>query len=258
MKKKISLVVAVLVLVLGLAAGNTKTVSYDKDTLSQSCDSVFSIIESGSITSDQITEMSDWNQGYLMAQFESQTGVQMEADTFATALEGWKASLEECGDYESHKDYEFEASSTGVTVTAPATFSDRSADLEFVFDENMTLESFTVNAHYGMSEILEKAGLNTLLGMGTVFVMLIFMSFIISLIKYVPALLNGTSKKKKEEAPKAAPAPAVAAAVEEAEEMDDTELVAVIAAAIAAAEGTSTDGFVVRSIKRRKSNKWNA
>ena len=120
----------------------------------------------------------------------------------------------------------------------------------------MTLESFTVNAHYGMSEILEKAGLNTLLGMGTVFVMLIFMSFIISLIKYVPALLNGTSKKKKEEAPKAAPAPA--AAVEEAEEMDDTELVAVIAAAIAAAEGTTTDGFVVRSIKRRKSNKWNA
>ena len=240
MKKKISLVVAVLVLVLGLAGcGNAKTVSYDKDTLIQSCDAVFDIIESGSITSDQ-------------------TGVQMEADTFATALEGWKASLEECGDYESHKDYEFEASSTGVTVTAPATFSDRSADLEFVFDENMTLESFTVNAHYGMSEILEKAGLNTLLGMGTVFVMLIFMSFIISLIKYVPALLNGTSKKKKEEAPKAAPAPAVAAAVEEAEEMDDTELVAVIAAAIAAAEGTTTDGFVVRSIKRRKSNKWNA
>lgn len=260
MKKKISLVVAVLVLVLGLAGcGNAKTVSYDKDALSQSCDSVFSIIESGSITSDQITEMSDWNQGYLMAQFESQTGVKMEADSFATALEGWKASLEECGDYESHKDYKFEATSTGVTVTAPATFSDRSADLEFVFDENMTLDSFTVNAHYGMSEILEKAGLNTLLGMGTVFVMLIFMSFIISLIKYVPALLNGTSKKKKEEAPKAAPAPAPAAVAEpEAEEVDDTELIAVIAAAIAAAEGTSTDGFVVRSIKRRKSNKWNA
>ena len=36
MKKKISLVVAVLVLVLGLAGcGNAKTVSYDKDTLSQ-------------------------------------------------------------------------------------------------------------------------------------------------------------------------------------------------------------------------------
>ena len=91
MKKKISLVVAVLVLVLGLAGcGNAKTVSYDKDTLIQSCDAVFDIIESGSITSDQITEMSDWNQGYLMAQFENQTGVQMEADTFATAKHPWK------------------------------------------------------------------------------------------------------------------------------------------------------------------------
>ena len=37
---------------------------------------------------------------------------------------------------------------------------------------------------------------------------------------------------------------------------DDLELVAVIAAAIAAAEGTSTDSFVVRSIRRRPSNKW--
>ena len=254
MKKKISLVVAVLVLVLGLAGcGNAKTVSYDKDTLIQSCDAVFDIIESGSITSDQITEMSDWNQGYLMAQFENQTGVQMEADTFATALEGWKASLEECGDYESHKDYEFEASSTGVTVTAPATFSDRSADLEFVFDENMTLESFTVNAHYGMSEILEKAGLNTLLGMGTVFVMLIMISLIISLFNFIPKIQAVFSKKgKKEETKNAGIDNAVTqiAAQEEAE-ADDTELVAVIAAAIAASEGaTSTDGFVVRSIRK--------
>ena len=40
-------------------------------------------------------------------------------------------------------------------------------------------------------------------------------------------------------------------------DLGDEELAAVIAAAVAASEGTSTDGFVVRSIKRRKSNKWN-
>ena len=60
-------------------------------------------------------------------------------------------------------------------------------------------------------------------------------------------------------APAAAPAPAPAPAEEEQEEelADDGELVAVIAAAIAAYEGsTSTDGFVVRSIKRSKTNKW--
>ena len=38
--------------------------------------------------------------------------------------------------------------------------------------------------------------------------------------------------------------------------MDDLELVAVIAAAIAAAENTSTDGFVVRSIKKVNKSKW--
>ena len=35
-------------------------------------------------------------------------------------------------------------------------------------------------------------------------------------------------------------------------------LALVISAAIAAAEETTTDGFVVRSIKRRPSNKWNS
>ena len=40
------------------------------------------------------------------------------------------------------------------------------------------------------------------------------------------------------------------------EETDDLELIAVITAAIAAQEGTSSDSFVVRSIKRRTSNRW--
>lgn len=45
---------------------------------------------------------------------------------------------------------------------------------------------------------------------------------------------------------------------ETVEETDDLELIAVISAAIAAAEGTSTDGFVVRSIRRRSANRWNS
>ena len=118
------------------------------------------------------------------------------------------------------------------------------------------MESMDVSAHYSTGEILKKAGLNTVLGMGTVFVVLIFISFIIYLLGYIPKLQEKLANKdkkveEKKEAPvQAAPAPAAAAE-------DDAELVAVIAAAIAAAEGTSTDGFVVRSIKRRKSNRWN-
>ena len=59
----------------------------------------------------------------------------------------------------------------------------------------------------------------------------------------------------------AAPAPAAVAAPVVEEASNDDELAAVISAAIAAYEaeaGGSTDGFVVRSIKRRPSNKWHA
>ena len=142
-------------------------------------------------------------------------------------------------------------------LTAPIT-AERPADLQFSFDENGQMESITVNAHYTTGEILKKAGLNTVLGMGTVFVVLIFISFIISLFKKIPELEE--KLRKKEAAPAAAPAPAAAAVPEPVVEaqVDDGELIAVIAAAIAAAEGTTTDGFVVRSIKRRKSNKWSS
>ena len=49
----------------------------------------------------------------------------------------------------------------------------------------------------------------------------------------------------------------VAQNVEKEELSDDLELVAVISAAIAAYEGSgSTDGFVVRSIRKANKSKW--
>ena len=96
---------------------------------------------------------------------------------------------------------------------------------------------------------MEKAVLNTVIGMGTVFIVLIFISFIISLLKYVNNI-----GAKKEEKPAGGVENAISQIVTAEEEFDDTddlELVAVITAAIAASEGTSSDGLVVRSIKRR-------
>ena len=57
------------------------------------------------------------------------------------------------------------------------------------------------------------------------------------------------AKKKAAEEAAAAPTPATVAA-DPVQEADNSELIAVIAAAIAASEGTSTDGFVVRSIRK--------
>ena len=72
--------------------------------------------------------------------------------------------------------------------------------------------------------------------------------------KYGPnELVEGKKKESKPAPAAAAPAPVAAPVAEPAVEdvTDDGELIAVIAAAIAASEGkTSTDGFVVRSIRK--------
>lgn len=242
-------------LVLSLAGcGESRTVSYDADELAYSCESVLSIIASGQITPEGIRSMSEWNQGYLMAQLEQQTGVQMDPIAFADSIAAWNSAAEECGVLLGHEDYTFKATSSGVTAICEGDFETRDSAIEFAFNKELVLESVTVSSHYSTGEILSKAGLNTLLGMGTVFVMLVVMSLIISLFKFIPDIQKKMMKKHNG----AIPEEKVAPVVEEEEEEDDLELVAVIAAAIAAYEGTSTDDFVVRSIKRRTSNKWNA
>ena len=93
--------------------------------------------------------------------------------------------------------------------------------------------------------------------MGTVFIVLIFISFIISLLKHVNKI--GAKKEETTAQTQAQPQQAAVAEVEENndDEVDDLELVAVITAAIAASENTSADGLVVRSIRKvNKTNNW--
>lgn len=105
-----------------------------------------------------------------------------------------------------------------------------------------------------MAENLITALLNTVLGMGTVFVILIFISFLISLFKYIPILEEKLKRSKKQDQ-KPEPAPAVRVPVPAPEPVkkltNDSELVAVITAAVVAASGVeSADKLIVRSIKR--------
>ena len=104
-----------------------------------------------------------------------------------------------------------------------------------------------------LGERMTTAALNTVIGMGTVFVVLIIIIGVISLFKFIPVIQDGLAKKKASEAQAESGSAAVETinAPEEADLTDDLELVAVIAAAIAASEGAaSADGFVVRSIRR--------
>lgn len=233
-------------------AAEKAPVEYDEASVTEVCN--FLIEYCASV--DEATK-EEWNSMTELAVDQQllSAGLPLERDAFLAAMSSWTAGVDECGALIELGEYVIEADADGLYVVSESVFENREAAIEFVFNENLYLESLTISAHFSMGEILQKAGLNTLLGMGTVFAVLIFIAFIISLFKYIPAIQAAFSKKPKKEEAVVTEA-AVVPAVETVDETDDLELVAVIAAAIAAYEGTTTDGFVVRSIKRRKSNKW--
>ncbi|MDU6264782.1 MAG: OadG family protein [Anaerocolumna aminovalerica] len=110
------------------------------------------------------------------------------------------------------------------------------------------------------TSLLGKALLNCVIGMGIVFVVLIFISYIISLLKHVPKLLDKFSNNNKSNNLETQKESAIDYEItgEETENpveislTDNTELVAVITAAIMASMGNDVpkDGLIVRSIRK--------
>lgn len=180
-------------------------------------------------------------------------------DAFTTAtMESWKSVKDELGAYSSIVSQDVEKDGDVVTISTVAQFEKAKADVVLMLDLGQQMyTSMTYSVQYSLAANMQRAGMNTLMGIGIVFLMLLFLSFMIGLFKYIEKFQNVGKKKAAEEAPKAEEAPAPAIAQSEAADedfADDLELVAVISAAIAAYENTSGDSFVVRSIK--KSNKW--
>jgi sodium pump decarboxylase gamma subunit len=109
-----------------------------------------------------------------------------------------------------------------------------------------------------LAERLKTASLNTLLGMGIVFAVLILIIFIISLFKYLPGSTPKAKTISSETNSKVSTVDNAIAQIvsqEEANLMNDYELVAVITAAINEYNSVNSSdaqagGFVVRSIRK--------
>lgn len=217
----------------------------------------------------EVSPVDEATQSYLVGQMESLLstlgGMSAEElkmyeevdDTFTVAaVTNFEGVMEELGAYKGIESTEIEVDEKEYTVTSLVQYEQRAAIVTLTLEfksQSFTPMSITFDAKYSMGETLQRAGLNTLMGVGIVFCVLLFLCFLISLFKYV-SKLSGEDKKEQKKAP--APAAPVVTAAAPAEETDDLELVAVIAAAIAAAENTSTDSFVVRSIKKVNKSKW--
>lgn len=142
-------------------------------------------------------------------------------------------------------------------VTTLAQFEKRNVEFKtfYQLDQQTGMlnpTSMTFSPEYTTGEKMSKAAMNTLMGMGTVFLVLIFISLIIGCFKFISVFEN--KAKAKAAAPEKEPV--LEAAPAEENLVDDLELVAVITAAIAASTNASADGLVVRSIRRAPGAKW--
>lgn len=219
----------------------------------------------------QIISLDDATIDGCIEQYEYEQNVPL-----ANGFNSWKSAKKELGEF-----VDFEAGTTKMesdgsyTMTIPLHFEKR--DCEFVLGVEgrflkdtgngiSYINQLTFNPVYTLGEKLSQAATNLVIGMGTVFVILIFLAWVISLFKYVNKAEQKLEEKKKAKesaaAPAAAPAPAKAAPAVQVTPApsSDAELQAVIAAAIAAYEedmGCSIEkqpslnnGIVVKSFKR--------
>lgn len=197
----------------------------------------------------------------------------MDEDSFNT----WYANLI------SNVDATVTEDGANVTVELKAAYKNRDVIYSFVYEKNpeadyaaelyqqnvlpYKVKEIVATPDYTFGEKMSKAAANTLMGMGTVFAVLIFISLIIAqferLNKLSTKISNWWANRKNNEEAKteeavaspsnASSSPAAPAPVS-ANPMDDKQLVAVITAAVVAANVSTggTDRLVVRSIRKAK------
>ena len=171
-----------------------------------------------------------------------------------TALENWKAGKKDVGEVQAIKFDEaiLNVDKEGYSVSISIVGEKRSAIVRIAYDKNMQkVNSMSINVNYNLGEKLSKAGLNTLIGMATVFIILIFIIFIIDAFKYISVFEEKLAKKPGELTKEEIKLKEEVSTQENL--LEDQELVAVISAAIMAyEEENNTDDLIVRSLKKSK------
>lgn len=242
MKKKVSLLLCLVAAMLTMAACGTDpaTVDYYGTTYTELQTDAVGIANALTASNEILTVT------------YSEANIAVPEELSEKLAEGWNTTVADLGTNQGLGELVVSKANGTVTVDQYVVFEGREVDIALVYNYDYELESLemtdaSVDLVYTLGEKMEKAALNTLMGLGTVFFVLILISLIIYAFRFISYF---TDRKKAKEAP-AEEKVVETAVVEETVATDDLELVAVITAAIAASEGTSAEGFVVRSIRRR-------
>ena len=260
MKKRILTLFCVIACVFGLTACGSAEKSYtemEQNKLEQ-CEAISQYVyEFVSGLDDESVKVltKEYKKHENAAVFESRFGgIEAKYGAIEGMITTYKQMESEMGGIVETGDLTSDIVGKEIEVTMPVTGNNCDGQIVFTYTNDLFTKflegnavantSFAQKMHEAGTHMGD-AGLNTLLGMGSVFIVLILISFIIASF----GLFKKKPEAKKEEVKQVAPVTS-----NEPEDLtDDTELVAVIMAAIRAYEGAgavSADGFVVRSIKK--------
>ena len=131
-----------------------------------------------------------------------------------SAMTAWNAVKDEVGEMKEVGTAEVEYSNSEYTAVVPVEFEDEDVEFTYVFDDTLTPTSVAVDIQYSFGTTMKNAALNTIMGIGTVFVILVMLIFLISLFKFIPGsgAYKAKAKKSAEPAPATAPVPVAAPA----------------------------------------------
>lgn len=242
MKKKLSLILCLCFMVLGMSACGEDPTTVDYYGLS------YAELQAGAAQDvATLTSLDDEMLESIMTYGD---------DVSINLVMTWDEATADLDEYQGLGEFTAAKTQDTVTVEQIINFPDRDVVLSYVYTydyelEELELTDASVDKVYTLGEKMTKAALNTLMGMGTVFVVLILISLIIYCFKFIAIIQDKLAGNKKNETKTEDTVVDQIGQREEQQLTDDLELIAVISAAIAASEGTSADGFVVRSIRRR-------
>lgn len=254
MKKRLLVLGMALVCALGLTACGSASTGLDQETYDQAVEVSDMYVEQIAeiVASDSVSQVTDSN------------------EELAPIFENWEKGIADLGDIVSKDSHTVKEDGKKMIVNTQVTGTmldpngvARTADIELIYvTKTYELTSVSVNVKYTLGELMTKAGLNTLIGMGTVFCILILIMIVISCFSFISKIENAIAKKKEKSQETDKAVDNTIAQIIENEELadDEDEIIAVISAAIAAYEaetGTvSADGVVVRSIRKVNKSKW--
>ena len=268
MKKKIALMLS-LVLLVAFAVSGCGEDATEKDYNGYTFEDLFNV-SSSTIASLGEMSLEDMEDAYAdISENYSSYSASYSTETLDMTMalyEAWIAIADELGEYLDYETDSFTVTKAGSTLTTDITvvFEDGSADFQLIYNYNdMSYpEGVSINEIQTLAQKMQKAALNTVISLAVVFCVLILISLVIYCFNIFPYL----EERKKAKAAAAAgeaeeqgrivhpyedETPAAVSA-SEVVDTDDLELIAVITAAIAASmETATTEGFVVRSIRRR-------